>query len=312
MDTGERKGMRKTFVGTPSWMSPEVMEQSGYDYKADIWSFGITSIELATGHAPYAKYPPIKVLMMTMQNDPPTLDRSATKHKYSKTFKDMIDSCLQKDPNKRPTAEKLLQHPFFKQAKKPSYLVGTIIEGLTPLTERRRRIRDPKQDSVDRGVSWDFTDYEKSGVKEKLEEIQQQQQQEAAPAGEKKERPRTIRFAEDDLKKLKEEAAAEDEKEGEIKESPTSIGRVDSKTASALSEADETQSSTSQSNLATGTAKPGAPQQIRKGRFSVMEGVTSPGGAGSPTDSNRSLTSPKDPDAPSSSFATTTCKSLLT
>ncbi|KAG2186162.1 hypothetical protein INT43_002600 [Umbelopsis isabellina] len=156
VETGERGGVRKTFVGTPCWMAPEVMDQAGYDYKADIWSFGITAIELATGHAPFAKYPPIKVLMMTLSNDPPTLVRENTKHKYSKTFKDMIDLCLNKDPTKRPTAEKLIQHLFFKQAKKKDYLAKTLLASLPALENRPHKKIPQKHPSITRTTTWDF------------------------------------------------------------------------------------------------------------------------------------------------------------
>jgi serine/threonine-protein kinase OSR1/STK39 len=138
---GQRTDKRDTLVGTPCWMAPEVMNHTaGYDEKADIWSLGITALELAKGYAPYAKLQPMQVLIKTLKEPPPSLksypDSGGKGGKgkggaYSKDFTKFVEQCLKKAPEDRPTAKKLLESKFIKNAPPMAAVVSEMLEKVT-------------------------------------------------------------------------------------------------------------------------------------------------------------------------------------
>lgn len=109
---------RDSFIGTPYWMAPETIQcetvrDNPYDYKADIWSLGITLIEFAQRDPPHHDMSPIRVLLKIQKAEPPKLDFPS---RWSKDFSEFLKLCLVKDPTKRSTANELLQHPFISDA----------------------------------------------------------------------------------------------------------------------------------------------------------------------------------------------------
>ena len=105
----QEKSSRKTQVGTPCWMAPEIIKNQLYNQSVDIWSFGILAIELAEGDPPYLNCDVEVALIKIINCSPPSVSQPA---KWSKEFKDFLDSCLKYDPYMRRTASDLLKHEF--------------------------------------------------------------------------------------------------------------------------------------------------------------------------------------------------------
>lgn len=133
---GQRQRARYTVIGTPCYMAPEVLtEDHGYTEKADIWSLGITAIELATGEAPYSKLKQMEVMVKILKSPPPKLPSNSP---YSTEFRNFVEQCLQTDPMQRSTAADLLHHPFIAKAHPESYLVSTLLSKIPSVGERLR------------------------------------------------------------------------------------------------------------------------------------------------------------------------------
>jgi len=138
---------KNTMVGSPYWMAPEVISQKkkeGYDAKTDIWSLGITAIELAEGKPPLFDIASLRVIFLIPARDPPTLK---DQKKWSHEFNDFIATCLQKDPEKRPSSVELLKHPFVLKGlqKEKEPLLKTLVTECLPVIKEARKQKQNKK-----------------------------------------------------------------------------------------------------------------------------------------------------------------------
>lgn len=145
---------RNTMIGTPFWMAPEVIQEIGYDCLADIWSVGITAIEMAEGKPPYADIHPMRAIFMIPAKPAPQLKDS---ERWSKEFIDFVGKCLVKDTDNRETATALMKHKFISTAQKSDTLIEVIVDA-----QKIRAKRLELEDSYD-----DFESLPGTGVTQK-------------------------------------------------------------------------------------------------------------------------------------------------
>ncbi|CAB1314465.1 unnamed protein product [Coregonus sp. 'balchen'] len=157
-DFGDTMAKRNTVIGTPFWMAPEVIQEIGYNCVADIWSLGITAIEMAEGKPPYADIHPMRAIFMIPTNPPPTFRNPDL---WSEPFQDFLTQCLVKNPENRATATQLLQNTFIKTAKPSSILRALITDAMEiklKNVEAEQREQDQEdednsdEDEVDQGT----------------------------------------------------------------------------------------------------------------------------------------------------------------
>ncbi|KAF6019476.1 hypothetical protein EB796_022218 [Bugula neritina] len=145
---------RNTVIGTPYWMAPELIQEIGYDCLADIWSLGITALEMAEGKPPYGEVHPMRAIFMIPTKPPPSF---RDPDNWSPEFIDFVSQCLIKNPQQRTNAADLLKHEFVKNAQPCSTLQKMINEArelqLMQQSERDNEDEDmEEEDEVDGGT----------------------------------------------------------------------------------------------------------------------------------------------------------------